>query len=51
MGIWFASTGDKIGIDGGCAYGAQLNMLMIREDGSLQTFFVEKAENIEDVEL
>ncbi|MCM3172601.1 serine/threonine protein phosphatase [Paenibacillus sp. MER 99-2] len=51
MGIWFSSTGDKIGIDGGCAYGAQLNMLTISEDGSLQTFFVKNRENAEDVEL
>jgi serine/threonine protein phosphatase 1 len=36
--IWFG--GDKIGIDGGCAYGMQLNCLEIREDG-YETYFVE----------
>lgn len=29
--IWF--NGDKIGIDGGCAYGLQLNCLVITDDG------------------
>ncbi|WP_440119819.1 metallophosphoesterase family protein [Paenibacillus sp. QZ-Y1] len=43
-GVWFDLGWDKIGIDGGCAYGAQLNMLEIGEDGSVQTFFVKKGE-------
>ncbi|MFC5451649.1 metallophosphoesterase [Paenibacillus aestuarii] len=34
--IWFG--GDKIGIDGGCAYGHQLNCLEIRE-GNYKTYF------------
>lgn len=29
--IWFG--GDKIGIDGGCAYGLQLNALEIKNNG------------------
>lgn len=41
-GIWMDPRGDKIGIDGGCAYGAQLNLLEISEEGCLQTFFVKK---------
>ncbi|MGF6355592.1 serine/threonine protein phosphatase 1 [Paenibacillus sp. 4624] len=41
-GIWMDPRGDKIGIDGGCAYGAQLNLLEINEAGSLETFFVKK---------
>ncbi|MDF9840412.1 serine/threonine protein phosphatase 1 [Paenibacillus sp. PastF-1] len=32
-GIWFSPHGDKIGIDGGCAYGEQLNCLEIGEEG------------------
>ncbi|KHL94735.1 metallophosphoesterase [Paenibacillus sp. IHB B 3415] len=32
-GIWFSPHGDKIGIDGGCVYGEQLNCLEINEDG------------------
>ncbi|KIL42050.1 metallophosphoesterase [Gordoniibacillus kamchatkensis] len=31
LAIWF--SGDKIGIDGGCAFGYQLNCLEITEDG------------------
>nr|WP_261779889.1 metallophosphoesterase family protein [Paenibacillus xylanexedens] len=42
--IWFDPSGDKIGIDGGCAYGEQLNLLEIGEDGSLQTFHVKRGE-------
>lgn len=33
--IWF--SGDKIGIDGGCAYGMQLNALIVEQDGSYLT--------------
>ncbi|WP_336759744.1 metallophosphoesterase family protein [Paenibacillus sp. USHLN196] len=50
-GIWFDPSGDKIGIDGGCAYGAQLNLLEISEDGSLQTFFVQREQNPEEPEI
>jgi serine/threonine protein phosphatase 1 len=38
--IWFG--GDKIGIDGGCAYGMQLNALEILEDGEYATYRVNK---------
>lgn len=50
-GIWFDPSGDKIGIDGGCAYGAQLNLLEIREDGSLQTLFVRQGQSAEEPEI
>ncbi|MCM3132242.1 serine/threonine protein phosphatase [Paenibacillus polysaccharolyticus] len=50
-GIWMDPRGDKIGIDGGCAYGAQLNLLEINEAGRLQTFFVKKGLNTFDPEL
>lgn len=50
-GIWFDPSGDKIGIDGGCAYGAQLNLLEISEDGSLQTFFVRQGQSPEEPEI
>jgi serine/threonine protein phosphatase 1 len=36
--IWFG--GDKIGIDGGCAYGMQLNALEIKDTGEYQTYKV-----------
>ncbi|WP_342746578.1 metallophosphoesterase family protein [Paenibacillus rigui] len=36
--IWFG--GDKIGLDGGCAYGYQLNALQIREPLAYQSFCV-----------
>jgi serine/threonine protein phosphatase 1 len=36
--------GDKIGIDGGCAYGAQLNLLEIDDKGCLRTFFVKRGQ-------
>ena len=36
--IWFQD--DKIGIDGACAYGKQLNALEIREDGSYHTYSI-----------
>lgn len=39
-GIWFQE--DKIGIDGACAYGKQLNCLEISEDGTYQTYYVHK---------
>lgn len=39
--IWMSSCGSYIGIDGGCAYGGQLNALLISEQGEiLDTFFV-----------
>ncbi|MFD1129039.1 metallophosphoesterase family protein [Paenibacillus sp. MER 78] len=38
--IWFQE--DKIGIDGACAYGKQLNCLEIAEDGTYQTYSVFK---------
>jgi serine/threonine protein phosphatase 1 len=50
-GIWFDPSRDKIGIDGGCAYGAQLNLLEINEDGSLQTFFVQRGQSPEEPEI
>lgn len=31
--IWFSPHGDKIGLDGACAYGYQLNCLEIGEEG------------------
>ncbi|WNS46829.1 metallophosphoesterase family protein [Paenibacillus sp. MMS20-IR301] len=31
--IWFSPLGDKIGIDGGCVYGEQLNCLEIGDEG------------------
>lgn len=37
-GIWFSPHGDKIGIDGGCAYGEQMNCLEIGEDGYKSCF-------------
>ncbi|MCD1257521.1 serine/threonine protein phosphatase [Paenibacillus athensensis] len=36
--IWFG--GDKIGVDGGCSSGLQLNALAIGEDGAYDTFAV-----------
>ncbi|MEX1030670.1 MAG: serine/threonine protein phosphatase [Paenibacillaceae bacterium] len=36
--IWFG--GDKIGIDGGCAYGMQLNALEIKDSRHCQTYKV-----------
>ncbi|MFB0841077.1 metallophosphoesterase family protein [Paenibacillus oleatilyticus] len=38
-GVWFG--GDKIGIDGGCVYGQQLNCLAIDENGGFTTYHVE----------
>ncbi|WP_308737464.1 metallophosphoesterase family protein [Paenibacillus sp. PCH8] len=48
-GIWFDPNRDKIGIDGGCAYGAQLNLLEINEDGSLQSFYVRQGQSPEEL--
>lgn len=42
-GIWFSPHGDKIGIDGACAYGEQLNGLEITE-GGYTTHFVRLGE-------
>ncbi|OMC71691.1 serine/threonine protein phosphatase [Paenibacillus sp. FSL H7-0326] len=39
-GVWFQK--DKIGIDGACAYGKQLNCLEIAEDGTYKTYAVYK---------
>nr|WP_090993883.1 metallophosphoesterase family protein [Paenibacillus sp. OK003] len=50
-GVWFDPSGDKIGIDGGCAYGARLNLLEISEDGSLQTLFVKRGETRQGPEV
>jgi serine/threonine protein phosphatase 1 len=36
--IWFG--GDKIGIDGGCAYGLQLNCLEIKDNDAYAAYFV-----------
>ncbi|OMD76897.1 metallophosphoesterase family protein [Paenibacillus odorifer] len=41
--IWFSPHGDKIGIDGACAYGKQLNCLEISEEG-YQNHCVRKGE-------
>ncbi|ULO10293.1 serine/threonine protein phosphatase [Paenibacillus sp. 19GGS1-52] len=41
--IWFSPHGDKIGIDGGCAYGQRLNCLEIC-DGEYRTHFVRQGE-------
>ncbi|WP_253298876.1 metallophosphoesterase family protein [Paenibacillus barcinonensis] len=43
-GVWMDPRGDKIGIDGGCAYGAQLNLLQIDEEGRIETFYVKKGQ-------
>lgn len=42
--IWFSPMGDKIGIDGGCAYGKQINCLEILEGGEYITHFVRSGE-------
>lgn len=41
--IWFSDNGDKVGIDGACAYGRQLNCLEIHEDG-YETYSVKRGE-------
>lgn len=38
--IWFSPMGDKIGIDGGCVFGMNLNCLEISEEGEYTTHFV-----------
>lgn len=40
--IWMSKCGTYIGIDGGCAYGGQLNGLVISEDGKVQKEYVVK---------
>lgn len=40
--IWRSSCGYYIGIDGGCAYGGQLNGLLIAEDGTVRMEYVVK---------
>lgn len=45
--IWFDPKGDKIGIDGGCAYGRQLNLLEITEEGLYIQYNVQKGEKYE----
>ncbi len=42
--IWFSPDGDKIGIDGGCAYDMQLNCLEIDEADGYRTYFVRNGE-------
>lgn len=42
--IWFSPDGGKIGIDGSCAYGYQLNCLEINED-CYRTYSVEKGDS------
>lgn len=50
--IWFSPCGTYIGIDGGCAYGGQLNALLISEQGEvLDTFVVCSDRKIETKEL
>lgn len=41
--IWFCEKGDKIGIDGACAYGKQLNCLEISNEG-YKTYSVKSGE-------
>jgi serine/threonine protein phosphatase 1 len=43
--IWFGEKGDKIGLDGACAYGKQLNLLEINEEG-YNTYSVNKGESL-----
>lgn len=40
--IWFDPKGDKIGIDGACSYGLQLNLLEIKEDSTYGEYFVRR---------
>lgn len=40
--IWMSSCGYYIGIDGACAYGGQLNGLLISEDGKVLSDYVVK---------
>ncbi|WP_258377717.1 metallophosphoesterase family protein [Paenibacillus illinoisensis] len=46
--IWFDPKGDKIGIDGACAYGRQLNLLEITEENQYIQHSVQKGEKYED---
>jgi serine/threonine protein phosphatase 1 len=49
--IWISPCGNYIGIDGGCAYGGQLNALFISEQGEiLDTFVVESDRKTETKE-
>jgi serine/threonine protein phosphatase 1 len=41
--IWFSENGDKIGLDGACAYGKQLNLLEIN-DGEYRYYSVQRGE-------
>jgi serine/threonine protein phosphatase 1 len=44
--IWISPCGTKIGIDGGCVYGGQLNAIVIDENGKLiNTYSVRKINN------
>ncbi|MNK69764.1 diadenosine tetraphosphatase [compost metagenome] len=40
--IWFSPHGDKIGIDGACAYGMQLNCLEINDKDGYREHFVRR---------
>lgn len=45
--VWFDSKNDKIGIDGACSYGKQLNLLEITEEGLYIQHSVQKGEKHE----
>lgn len=49
-GIWFCEEGDKIGIDGACVYGKQLNCLEITEEQEYRTHIVRFMHNDVNVE-
>ena len=42
--IWISPCQSYIGIDGGCAYGGQLNALLISEQGEILETFVEHSD-------
>ncbi len=42
--IWFSPLNDKIGIDGGCVFGKQLNCLEIKKHNDYVTHVIYKAE-------
>lgn len=44
-GIWFSPMEDKIGIDGGCAFGKQLHCLEIGEHGEYKMYSVRRGES------
>lgn len=44
--IWFSPHSLKIGIDGACAYGHQLNCLVIHDDYEYATYSVKKGEKL-----